>query len=272
MRNIITVNSSSIYSSQSHSAFGRIEMYDMYFEQTDALNNFIVDLQLIGMIILDNITINNNDILNTDPVGFFYFIPFGIGTVQVSNLTIMNSDLGAKPIIDIQVTGTAALNIQDVYVENVTLGTDTKIFKTQSLRTFSMKNSTFKQVQPQVSGDTTPKLVDLSSIALTDQQNYTIADTYIEQSIIGFIELSGISSSESLSNSFVMSNFSYVNSYLDFPQDLISVTGIETNNDFQIKLSDILMSNITFIRTGRLLVLQHQTNTTLEINNGHFSD
>ena len=69
-----------------------------------------------------------------------------------------------------------------------------------------------------------------------------------------------------------MSNFSYVNSYLDFPQDLISVTGIETSNDFQIKLSDIFMSNITFVRTGRLLVLQHQTNTTLEINNGHFSD
>ena len=164
----------------------------MYFEQTDALNNFIVDLQLIGEIIMDNVIINNNDILNTDPVGFFYFIPFGIGTIQASNLTIMNSDLGAKPIIDIQVTGTAALTIQDVYVENVTLGADTKIFKTQSLRTFSMKNSTFKQVQPQVSGDTTPKLVDLSSIALTDQQNYTIADTYIEQSIIGFIELSGI--------------------------------------------------------------------------------
>ena len=167
-------------------------MYDMYFEQTDALKNFIIDLQFIGLIMIDNVTINNNDILNTDPVGFFYFIPVDNGVIQASNINVMNCDIGAKPIIDVEVTGTVMMTVKNVFAQNVTSGTDTKMFKTQSLRTFCMRNSTFIQVQPQVSGDTISKIVKLSSIALNDQQNYTIVDTHIEQSVIGFIELSGL--------------------------------------------------------------------------------
>ena len=272
LRNIITVNSSSIYSSQSHSAYGRIEMYDMYFEHTDALNNFIVDLRFIGQIVMDNITINNNDILNTDPAGFFYFIPFDDGVIQASNLNIMNSDIGVKPIIDFVVAGTVNMSIQNVFAQNVTLGTDTKMFKTQSLRTFNMRNSTFIGIKSQVLGDTTPKILELSSLALADQQNYAIVDTYVEQSKIGFIELSGLANNEMLSSIFSISNFTYQNSYLDFPQDLISFIGIETKNEFQIELADIKMSNISFIRTGRLLLLEHQTNTILKISNWQFNN
>ena len=86
-------------------------MYDMYFEQTDALNNFIIDLQFIGQIIMDNITINNNDILNTDPTGFFYFIPSDNGVIQASNINVVNSNIGAKPIINFVVSGTVNMNI-----------------------------------------------------------------------------------------------------------------------------------------------------------------
>ena len=32
------------------------------------------------------------------------------------------------------------------------------------------------------------------------------------------------------------------------------------------------MNNITFVRTGKLLALGHQTNATLNINNGYFND
>ena len=130
-----------------------------------------------------------------------------------------------------------------------------------------MRNSTFIDIKSQVLGDTTPKILELSSLALADQQNYAIIDTYIEQSIIGFIELSGLTNDEMLSSTFSISNFAYQNSYLDFPQDLISFIGIETNNEFQIELADIKMSNISFIRTARLLLLEHQTNTKLKISN-----
>ena len=217
---------------QFNSLYGTIELYDMYFEQTDALNNLIIDFQFIGGVIMNNITINNNDILNTDPVGFFHFLLFDNGVIQASNITITDSDIGVKPIIMSEVIGSISMTIEDVFVRNVTLGTDTKIIKTQSLNSFSMKNTTFIEVKPQVAGDNTPKMVGLSSLVLTDQQNYTIIDAHIEQSVIGFIELSGIASNQSLTSYFVISNFDYEHSYLDFSQDLISFTGIETTNDF----------------------------------------
>ena len=264
---MITINSNSFYAILLGSFYASIEMRDMYFEQTDALNNLIIDYQFIGGIIMDNITINNNDILNTDPIGFFHFIPFDNGVLQATNITIMNSNIGVKPIIDLKVAGTLIMTIENVFVQNVTMGTNTKMFEAQSLRSLYFKNSTFIQVQPQVSGDTTPKIIGLTSIALTDQGSYTILDTHLEQSTIGFLELSGISNNEDLTNNFAISNFSYANSYLDLPQDLISFTAIETNNNFQIELTNIEMRNITFVRTGRLIVLEHQTSTTLKISN-----
>ena len=232
MGNIVTVNSSSLYAMQFNSLYSKIELYDMYFEKTDALNNLIIDYQFIGGVIMSNITINNNDILNTDPVGFFHFLLFDNGVIHASKIVITNSDIGVKPIIMSEVLGSISMIIGDVFVRNVTLGTDTKIIKTQSLNSFSMNNSTFIDVKPQVAGDNTPKMVELSSLALTDQLNYTIIDTHIEQSVIGFIEISGIASNQSLTSYFVISNFEYGHSYLDFPQDLISFTGIETTNDF----------------------------------------
>ena len=272
MRNWVTINNTSVYALQLISAYGTIEFHDMYFELTDALTNLIIEIQFIGDIIMNNITINNNDILNTDPTGFFHFLPLDGRTIQVSNLTIMNSNIGDKPIIEVEPIGTANMRIDDVFVQNVTLNTDNNIVRTQSLKSFSIKNSTLIQLKPQVEDDTTPKAVELSSLILKDQQSFTIIDTYLEQSSIGFIELSGIKNNETLSSSFIITNFTYVDSYLKFSQDLISFVGIETSNEFQIELSEIYMRNITFVRTGRLLVLEHQTNTTLKVSNWYFKN
>ena len=92
----------------------------------------------------------------------------------------MNSDLGTKHAIEYRQSGTGIVNIQNVYVINVTQGTDTKIIKTQSLLTFYLKNGTFIAVEPQDLGDSTSKLVDLSTIVLTDQYNFTIEDVFVQ--------------------------------------------------------------------------------------------
>ena len=134
-----------------------------------------------------------------------------------------------------------------------------------------MINSSFLNVQPQDSSDSSPKLIELPSIALNDQSNYTIHDTYIDRSTVGFIELSGIKNSDTLTSNFIIQDFAYTNSYLDFSHDLISFVGVETDNNFQISLSNIDMNNITFVRTGNLIKLGHQTNTTLTLNNATFS-
>ena len=155
---------------------------------------------------------------------------------------------------------------------NVTLGTYTNIIKAQFLPSIFMKNSTFIQVKSLDLGDSTPKMIGIPSIILTDQLEYIMQNIYIEDSQVGFIEVSDLVSSKPLSSKIVISNFTYANSYLDFPNDLISFARIETTNDLQIYLSDISMKNITFERTGNLMNLEHQTNTILTLNNAAFEN
>ena len=135
-----------------------------------------------------------------------------------------------------------------------------------------MTNNMFSQIHPQNQSDSSAKIIDLSAIHLTDQMNYMISNTTIEQSTVGFLTLSGIDSQDSLSTDFVMSNFTYIDSYLEFPIELISYTSIETKNDFRISISDINIENITFMRTGSLFMLEHQTSTKLTITNAYFSN
>ena len=220
---------------------------------------------------MDNITVNDNDILNINPTGIFFGELNG-GSVELSNILIKNSDIGVKHVFEYRQSIPGTIKIENVHVENVTLGTDTKILKAQTLTCFEIINSTFSNVHPSDSGDSSPKLIELGSIALANRSSYAIMDTYIEQSTVGLIELSNIESTQTLSASISLSNLTYVNSYFEFPQDLVSFINIETSNDLSIKIDDLNMQNITFVRTGNLLVLGHQTSSTLKINNAYFEN
>ena len=261
---------SSSNAEQSYLLFEKLDISNMYVNNTDAVDDFIFDF-FVDEIKLTNITINDNDIANQESTGIIFINNFRGTTVTATNINITNSNLGPKHVIEYDQTNPGTMMIENVYVENVTLGTETKILKVQPLSSFSMKNSMFVQVHPEDSGDSSAKLVELSSIVLIDQKNYTFTNTYIEQSTVGLIELSNIESTESLSADFIISNFTYIDSYFEFSKDLINFGSIETQNDFAIKLSGITMQNITFVRTGNLLVLGHQTSTTLTINDVHFT-
>ena len=61
------------------------------------------------------------------------------------------------PVFDYRQIGTGSLIAEDFYVQNVTLGNESKIIKAQSLKSFRMKNNVFSQVQPRKLSDTTAK-------------------------------------------------------------------------------------------------------------------
>lgn len=162
--------------------------------------------------------------------------------------------------------------MSDVYANNVTLGTDTKIFKVQSLSSFEMSNGTFIEVHPEDPKDSSTKLIELSSITLSDGIDFSISDVQIEGSTVGLIELSNIQSSENLTTSFFIRNFTYLNSYFEYSQDLISFTQIETSNNFSIVINSINMQNITFVSTGNLFVFSQQTSLNLSLTDAYFNN
>ena len=262
-------NSTAIFAIAYILVFVNFEAHNLYFEQVDAVQDLIVETSFILNMKIDNITVNNNVITNNVPTGFFFGNMNG-GSIQLSNITVTNSNFGAKHVFEFIQSSGDTIKIEDVYIENTSLGTGTKIFKTQSLSGFIMRNSTFSNVNPLKSDDSSLKLIELESIVLVDQSNYEIIDTNIEKSTVGVLELSNIESSETLSASFTISNLTYADSYFEFSQDLVSLTSIETRNNFSIAFDSLHMQNITFTRTGNLLVLSHQTSNSLKISNSYF--
>ena len=272
LKGVTNMNANSLLGINRYETFARVEMNDVYLEKADTTEVTIIVVLTTPEIVINNVTINNNDISNTDPTGIIYISPSNNGTAKFSNITVMNSDIAAKRVIEYVQEGTGYITIENLYTKNVTLGTDARIISAQSSTRFYLKNSTFIEVKPRDLGDSTAKLIALPSIELSDNLDSAIEDSYIENSQVGLIELLGLKNSESLSSNFMLTNITYANSYLEFPHDLISFTGIETSNNFQISLSDITMRNITFQRTGTLINLRHQTETLLTMNNASFEN
>ena len=272
MTNVTVVNTRSLLGINSYNIFARVEINDLYIENADTVEVFIISVTQTQEIILNNVTINHNDISSTDPTGIIHLSPLSDGTATVSNLTVTNSNIGAKQALDYRQAGSGNITIENVYVKNVTLGADTKIIRTPSISSFHLKNSTFIDVKPQDLGDSTPKIVELPSIVMTNLSVFSFEDTYIENSKVGFIELLGLKSIQPLTSHFVVLNFTYTDSIMEFSHDLISFTGVETSNNFQISLNNITMKNITFVRAGNLMNLEHQTNTTLTMDKTNFEN
>ena len=159
----IASNSTAVFAIGYVIVLANFEAYNLYFEQVDAVQDLIFETSFIFNMKIDNITVNNNDISSNDPTGIFFGNMNG-ASIQLSNITVTNSNFGAKHMFEYRQSCNDIIKIEDVYIENTSLGTGTKIFKTQSLSGFYMKNSTFSNVHPSNLGDSSPKFIEFGSI------------------------------------------------------------------------------------------------------------
>ena len=93
IRGVTSINNFNDKQVQVHTNYITVEIYDMYNENNDAVNSFIIRSVFVREITYENITISNNDISNTDPIGIFYIATFNGGRVNLKNVTIKNSDI-----------------------------------------------------------------------------------------------------------------------------------------------------------------------------------
>ena len=115
-------------------------------------------------------------------------------------------------------------------------------------------------------------MIYVDAIDASSNNNFTISDITIDQSTVSFLQLRTIVNYENTTQSLIVDNIQYTDSYIEFAQDLVVFKNIEMVSDFQIIMSNIIMNNITFVRGGNLLLLQQQTSTPLQIINSHFEN
>ena len=69
-----------------------------------------------------------------------------------------------------------------------------------------------------------------------------------------------------------LSNISFRNAHYDSYKALLSTDGIELDANLQISLSNIMLSNISFSRTGTLIECKQQLPTYLTITDSSFTN
>ena len=104
-------------------------------------------------------------------------------------------------------------------------------------------------------------------IDLNTTNAFNINQISVSNSSISLLHLNNVYNSNINGRSITLSNISYYDSLFQVQDNLIIIDGIETNNDFQIYINDIVISGVTFIRGGHLVLFQQQTASKLLVSN-----
>ena len=146
------------------------------------------------------------------------------------------------------------------------------MFSSETLLDLNIDGVTFEDVDQVSASDTSTVMIRVGTLNTNTTGNFMISNISAERSTIPMFEMGSLQEISNTSRSIRLSNISYTNSVLDFPQDLLIFDRVETNSDFELVISDVTMYNLTFTRFGNLLRLQHQTAVSMKISNCQFND
>ena len=160
--------------------------------------------------------------------------------------------------------------IIDSQFTNLTFGIVAKVVATLTQNNLVISNWSFSIIQQEVISDTNNVMIYVDAIDASSAKNFTISDISIYHFSISLLQVKTRVNYENTSQSLVIDNIQYIDSYINYFQNLVVFKNIEMISDFKIMMSGITMNNITFERGGNVMLFQQQTSTPLQIINLHF--
>jgi hypothetical protein len=107
---------------------------------------------------------------------------------------------------------------------------------------------------------------------LSSSGTFEINNVDVTNSTITLFRLTSLTNATVAGRQLKMSNITYRDSEIQYQHDLLYFGGIETTSDFTIYLDQIKMTNITFDRTGHLIIFGQQTAQSLQLTNSVFTN
>ena len=103
--------------------------------------------------------------------------------------------------------------------------------------------------------------------------SFSINQVFAYNSSISLLNMRNIINTN-ITNSIALpiSNIGYINSTFEYSDSIINLKSIEIDSTLQLQISNILMSDITFIRDGNLILFQQQTKVPMIVTNSIFQN
>ena len=149
------------------------------------------------------------------------------------------------------------LTVKNCQFKNITMLTSSSLIKSGVVKQLVVQNATFNYIVQKDLRDTTNKIFNFRGMDMNTTGQFSISSVSVQSSSVSLMNLVNIINSNiSTVNTVSISDISYINSNLQSSDSLIALSSIEVNAALNISISNVLMSNITFLNQWNLCQLK----------------
>ena len=222
---------------------------------------------------INNLTIYDSHFTGTDPTAIFEIYPLPGGSTTINNLNIVDSDINYRSSIRFTPIGdTGELSIYDVTMSNVTLNTGTSLIDIIFATSLSITDVEFSGITQTSLSDDSISVFTIDSYIADGSGTFAISNMTGYNSSVSMLTINSIVAPDNTSQSLEISDVTYRDSVIEFPQDLIRLTRVEIDTDFSINIENLNMENIEFERYGNTLMLAHHNLVPIQMSGVYFTN
>ena len=248
---------------------------DVYYENCTAAFQYLLSVTQWDNITVSNATFVNVRGANTDVYSIIFLETYTGTNIDVNGIYMYDSQLDQHKGIHASnyLAGYEPyLTLVNCIFKNITMKSGSTLISTIVVKKLVLQNITISQITQEDPKETSNIIIKVRGMNLNTTSSFEISNINMSNSSVSLLDLSNIYNSQITGKSVKISDISYTNSIIQYKDDLIIIEGIETYNDFTITIDNIVISNITFVRGGNIIVFEQQTAQTLVVTNSYFEN
>ena len=217
----------------------------------------IVEFKNVDGALIDGLYIDNVVATGDNSQNLIYALFTETSELILNNIVISNSEINYQKLIYLD-TFIQSFILTNSIFKNITVTSGISLINIDSSITLNFNNITFSDVHGDSSNSVNSYGVLLTNLDLSGDQNSTISNIKMSNSLIGFLCFYSISNSPPDTRLLSIDNVEYLNWNFLSKYDLIVFGGIVTSENFQIQLSNIIFQNVSFYFGGNLIYFESQ--------------
>ena len=270
-----TVNKVSIFNEVLRmEAINTVQMSNAYIQNTSIFSGNLIAVYFALGINISNLTMTGLTGKNTYALA--YIQTYNGGYASLDGYSISNSSLGGYNgfVLANDNSGNPSyLTMKNCQFNNITMLTSSSLIKSGVVKQLVVQNATFNYIVQKDLRDTTNKIFNFRGMDMNTTGQFSISSVSVQSSSVSLMNLVNIINSNiSTVNTVSISDISYINSNLQSSDSLIALSSIEVNAALNISISNIFMSNITFLNNGVLMLFEQQTSVVVVVKNCLFEN
>ena len=217
----------------------------------------IVEFNNVDGALVDGLYIDNVVATGDNSENVIYALLTETSELTLNNIVISNSEINNQKLIYLD-TFIQSFILTNSIFRNITVTSGISLINIDSSITLNFNNITFSDVHGDSSNSVNSYGVLLTNFDLSGDQNSTITNIKMSNSLIGFLSFYSVSNSPPDTRLLSINNVEYLNWDFKSKYDLIVFGGIVTSENFQIQLSNIIFQNVSFYFGGNLIYFESQ--------------